>query len=164
MFLSISGSRIRRFPAPTKNPFTWLFFFVSCPNYTYEVIDIMVIHHGNKYHPCLCIYLSTCIFDTYCRLELGWASPSWPSVCQVYSTSSLVDIHKSTKMCIFFSCLYVLYSSGIVRITGFHPDDHLGQREAQSLQQGVQGLSQPPDGHYPPDSLSRDQNMNYCSI
>uniref|UniRef100_A0A8C3J6G1 Steroid 5-alpha reductase C-terminal domain-containing protein n=1 Tax=Calidris pygmaea TaxID=425635 RepID=A0A8C3J6G1_9CHAR len=24
-------------PYPTKNPFTWLFFFVSCPNYTYEV-------------------------------------------------------------------------------------------------------------------------------
>ncbi|KAM8731037.1 very-long-chain enoyl-CoA reductase isoform 2-T2 [Acanthopagrus schlegelii] len=31
------GSRARRFPVPTKNPFTWLFFFVSCPNYTYEV-------------------------------------------------------------------------------------------------------------------------------
>ncbi|TDG97103.1 hypothetical protein EPR50_G00222520 [Perca flavescens] len=31
------GSRSRRFPMPTKNPFTWLFFFVSCPNYTYEV-------------------------------------------------------------------------------------------------------------------------------
>uniref|UniRef100_A0A3Q0SQ68 Trans-2,3-enoyl-CoA reductase-like 2a n=1 Tax=Amphilophus citrinellus TaxID=61819 RepID=A0A3Q0SQ68_AMPCI len=27
----------RRFPVPNKNPFTWLFFFVSCPNYTYEV-------------------------------------------------------------------------------------------------------------------------------
>uniref|UniRef100_A0A668A8W4 Trans-2,3-enoyl-CoA reductase-like 2b n=1 Tax=Myripristis murdjan TaxID=586833 RepID=A0A668A8W4_9TELE len=23
-------------PYPTKNPFTWLFFLVSCPNYTYE--------------------------------------------------------------------------------------------------------------------------------
>ncbi|XP_026220084.1 very-long-chain enoyl-CoA reductase [Anabas testudineus] len=31
------GSRSRRYPKPTKNPFTWLFFFVSCPNYTYEV-------------------------------------------------------------------------------------------------------------------------------
>ncbi|XP_029003890.1 very-long-chain enoyl-CoA reductase-like isoform X2 [Betta splendens] len=31
------ASRIRRFPVPTKNPFTWLFVFVSCPNYTYEV-------------------------------------------------------------------------------------------------------------------------------
>uniref|UniRef100_A0A8C9Y512 Trans-2,3-enoyl-CoA reductase-like 2a n=1 Tax=Sander lucioperca TaxID=283035 RepID=A0A8C9Y512_SANLU len=31
------GSRSRRFPMPTKNPFTWLFVFVSCPNYTYEV-------------------------------------------------------------------------------------------------------------------------------
>uniref|UniRef100_A0A3Q1EC35 Very-long-chain enoyl-CoA reductase-like n=1 Tax=Acanthochromis polyacanthus TaxID=80966 RepID=A0A3Q1EC35_9TELE len=30
-------SKGRRFPVPTKNPFTWLFFFVSCPNYTYEV-------------------------------------------------------------------------------------------------------------------------------
>lgn len=31
------GSRVRKFPVPTKNPFTWLYFFVSCPNYTYEV-------------------------------------------------------------------------------------------------------------------------------
>ncbi|KAG7526876.1 very-long-chain enoyl-CoA reductase-like [Solea senegalensis] len=31
------GARSRRYPIPTKNPFTWLFFFVSCPNYTYEV-------------------------------------------------------------------------------------------------------------------------------
>ncbi|XP_025057668.1 very-long-chain enoyl-CoA reductase-like isoform X2 [Alligator sinensis] len=30
------GSKIRKIPYPTKNPFTWLFFFVSCPNYTYE--------------------------------------------------------------------------------------------------------------------------------
>ncbi|KAM6080318.1 very-long-chain enoyl-CoA reductase isoform 5-T8 [Theristicus caerulescens] len=32
-----NGSKIRKIPYPTKNPFTWLFFFVSCPNYTYEV-------------------------------------------------------------------------------------------------------------------------------
>lgn len=31
------GSKTRKIPYPTKNPFTWLFFFVSCPNYTYEV-------------------------------------------------------------------------------------------------------------------------------
>ncbi|XP_075994205.1 very-long-chain enoyl-CoA reductase [Genypterus blacodes] len=31
------GTKIRKFPNPSKNPFTWLFFFVSCPNYTYEV-------------------------------------------------------------------------------------------------------------------------------
>ncbi|KAM8822799.1 very-long-chain enoyl-CoA reductase isoform 4-T5 [Spinachia spinachia] len=31
------GSRSRRFPEPTTNPFTWLFIFVSCPNYTYEL-------------------------------------------------------------------------------------------------------------------------------
>ncbi|KAM6976587.1 very-long-chain enoyl-CoA reductase [Aplochiton taeniatus] len=31
------GSKSKKFPHPTKNPFTWLFFFVSCPNYTYEV-------------------------------------------------------------------------------------------------------------------------------
>ncbi|XP_054620928.1 very-long-chain enoyl-CoA reductase isoform X2 [Dunckerocampus dactyliophorus] len=31
------GSRHRKFPLPTKNPFTWLFVLVSCPNYTYEV-------------------------------------------------------------------------------------------------------------------------------
>ncbi|XP_056440260.1 very-long-chain enoyl-CoA reductase-like [Gadus chalcogrammus] len=31
------GTKVRNFPTPTRNPFTWLFFFVSCPNYTYEV-------------------------------------------------------------------------------------------------------------------------------
>ncbi|XP_069490946.1 very-long-chain enoyl-CoA reductase-like [Ambystoma mexicanum] len=35
--LRANESKIRRVPHPTKNPFTWLFFFVSCPNYTYEV-------------------------------------------------------------------------------------------------------------------------------
>ncbi|KAJ8376091.1 hypothetical protein SKAU_G00066710 [Synaphobranchus kaupii] len=35
--LRSEGSRLRKIPYPTKNPFTWLFFFVSCPNYTYEV-------------------------------------------------------------------------------------------------------------------------------
>ncbi|XP_053350617.1 very-long-chain enoyl-CoA reductase [Clarias gariepinus] len=32
-----TGAKYRSFPHPSKNPFTWLFFFVSCPNYTYEV-------------------------------------------------------------------------------------------------------------------------------
>ncbi|XP_068808499.1 very-long-chain enoyl-CoA reductase isoform X3 [Struthio camelus] len=35
--LQRDGSRTLKIPYPTKNPFTWLFFFVSCPNYTYEV-------------------------------------------------------------------------------------------------------------------------------
>uniref|UniRef100_A0A4W3HHE0 Very-long-chain enoyl-CoA reductase-like n=1 Tax=Callorhinchus milii TaxID=7868 RepID=A0A4W3HHE0_CALMI len=35
--LRSEGSRARKIPHPTKNPFTWLFFLVSCPNYTYEV-------------------------------------------------------------------------------------------------------------------------------
>ncbi|MBN3296628.1 TECR reductase, partial [Amia calva] len=35
--LRCDGPKSRKIPYPTKNPFTWLFFFVSCPNYTYEV-------------------------------------------------------------------------------------------------------------------------------
>ena len=31
------GSKERRIPYPTSDPFTFLFKFVSCPNYTYEV-------------------------------------------------------------------------------------------------------------------------------
>nr|KAF6482342.1 trans-2,3-enoyl-CoA reductase [Molossus molossus] len=31
-----AGSKTRKIPYPTKNPFTWLFLLVSCPNYTYE--------------------------------------------------------------------------------------------------------------------------------
>lgn len=39
MFLlpCLPGSKTRKIPYPTKNPFTWLFLLVSCPNYTYEV-------------------------------------------------------------------------------------------------------------------------------
>lgn len=32
-----TGSKTRKIPYPTRNPFTWLFLLVSCPNYTYEV-------------------------------------------------------------------------------------------------------------------------------
>uniref|UniRef100_A0A671EJB3 Very-long-chain enoyl-CoA reductase n=2 Tax=Rhinolophus ferrumequinum TaxID=59479 RepID=A0A671EJB3_RHIFE len=32
-----AGSKTRKIPYPTKNPFTWLFLLVSCPNYTYEL-------------------------------------------------------------------------------------------------------------------------------
>jgi len=31
------GTKIRRIPMPSSNPFTWLFNFTSCPNYTYEI-------------------------------------------------------------------------------------------------------------------------------
>jgi very-long-chain enoyl-CoA reductase len=31
------GSKVRKIPYPTSNPFTQLFNLVSCPNYTYEV-------------------------------------------------------------------------------------------------------------------------------
>lgn len=31
------GSKVRKIPYPTSNPFTALFNFVSCPNYTYEI-------------------------------------------------------------------------------------------------------------------------------
>lgn len=31
------GSKVRKIPFPTSNPFTLLFNFVSCPNYSYEI-------------------------------------------------------------------------------------------------------------------------------
>uniref|UniRef100_A0A8D2MK19 3-oxo-5-alpha-steroid 4-dehydrogenase C-terminal domain-containing protein n=1 Tax=Zonotrichia albicollis TaxID=44394 RepID=A0A8D2MK19_ZONAL len=37
-----NGSKTCKIPYPTKNPFTWLFFFVSCPNYTYEDKVILI--------------------------------------------------------------------------------------------------------------------------
>uniref|UniRef100_A0A3P9PEM2 Trans-2,3-enoyl-CoA reductase n=1 Tax=Poecilia reticulata TaxID=8081 RepID=A0A3P9PEM2_POERE len=35
--LIVSGSKVKKIPYPTKNPFTWIFWLVSCPNYTYEL-------------------------------------------------------------------------------------------------------------------------------
>lgn len=84
--LHFSGTRSRRFPIPTKNPFTWLFVFVSCPNYTYEVMESIIVIHdgGHVYIQCMfCNYRSLYIGCLLYRLELGWAFPSWPSVCQV---------------------------------------------------------------------------------
>ncbi len=31
------GTKVRKIPYPTSNPFTQMFNFVSCPNYTYEI-------------------------------------------------------------------------------------------------------------------------------
>lgn len=36
------------FPSPTYNPFTWLFLLVSCPNYTYEVCDFLLLTHKEQ--------------------------------------------------------------------------------------------------------------------
>uniref|UniRef100_A0AAQ6II97 Very-long-chain enoyl-CoA reductase n=1 Tax=Anabas testudineus TaxID=64144 RepID=A0AAQ6II97_ANATE len=35
--LKSAGSKTKKIPYPTKNPFTWIFWLVSCPNYTYEL-------------------------------------------------------------------------------------------------------------------------------
>lgn len=48
------GTKVRRIPVPTTNPFTLLFNFVSCPNYTYEVgswigFTIMTSSFSGKY-------------------------------------------------------------------------------------------------------------------
>ncbi|XP_074640883.1 putative very-long-chain enoyl-CoA reductase art-1 [Tubulanus polymorphus] len=32
------GTKERKIPYPSMNQFTWLFYFVSCPNYTYEAL------------------------------------------------------------------------------------------------------------------------------
>ena len=37
-FLYVAGTTERKIPVPTSNPMTAIFSFVSCPNYTYEVI------------------------------------------------------------------------------------------------------------------------------
>ncbi|KAK1877440.1 Very-long-chain enoyl-CoA reductase [Dissostichus eleginoides] len=41
------GSKTKKIPYPTKNPFTWMFWLVSCPNYTYEV--------KQKISMCVCV-------------------------------------------------------------------------------------------------------------
>ncbi|CAI9575759.1 unnamed protein product, partial [Staurois parvus] len=54
--LKADGSRSRRYPIPTRNPFTWLFFFVTCPNYTYEVGSWISFHSDNPLCPSWSIY------------------------------------------------------------------------------------------------------------
>lgn len=50
VYCLISGSKAKKIPYPTKNPFTWIFWLVSCPNYTYEV---------SRYESCLFLSNST---------------------------------------------------------------------------------------------------------
>ncbi|KAJ7332469.1 hypothetical protein JRQ81_014649 [Phrynocephalus forsythii] len=38
------GFKTSKIPYPTKNPFTWLFYLVSCPNYTYETRSLQKPH------------------------------------------------------------------------------------------------------------------------
>ncbi|KAJ8278010.1 hypothetical protein GJAV_G00082750 [Gymnothorax javanicus] len=45
--LKAEGCRSRMIPYPSKNPFTWLFFFVSCPNYTYEASGSLAEFHSH---------------------------------------------------------------------------------------------------------------------
>ena len=33
-----AGSKVRKVPMPTGNPFTWLFSSTTCPNYTYKML------------------------------------------------------------------------------------------------------------------------------
>lgn len=43
LFFSFHKGGKACFPSPTYNPFTWLFLLVSCPNYTYEVCDFLLL-------------------------------------------------------------------------------------------------------------------------
>lgn len=96
---------------------------------------------------------SPCILGAFC---IGW---SLGELFHHDPVSARYRSHKSTdstndKSCTkMFSYLNVSYFSGIVHVIGVYSDDHLGKRKTQSIQQGVQGLSKPPDGHYSSDSL-----------
>ena len=49
------GTKERRIPYPNSNPFSLMFNFVSCPNYTYEVCGFVAlsIHvHFEKMYVC----------------------------------------------------------------------------------------------------------------
>lgn len=50
------------------------------------------------------LHLSACLFETCCRLELGWAFPSWRSVCQV-CTHPPIPPHLSLHQC----SMHILY-------------------------------------------------------
>uniref|UniRef100_A0A670Y431 Uncharacterized protein n=1 Tax=Pseudonaja textilis TaxID=8673 RepID=A0A670Y431_PSETE len=64
------GSKTCKIPYPTKNPFTWLFYFVSCPNYTYEVNSIL------EYFVMLTTFFSLAVglFTLLCFIQMTvWA-------------------------------------------------------------------------------------------
>ncbi|CAL8324033.1 unnamed protein product [Boreogadus saida] len=109
------GTKVRNFPTPTRNPFTWLFFFVSCPNYTYEV--------G------------------------AWLGFSIMTQC-LPAPRQGPPLHQGT--------------SGLVHTAELHPDERLGQGEAQSVYPGVQSLPGPTYGHRPPGALTACGAPGHC--
>ena len=53
-----AGSKVRKIPFPTSNPFTLLFKFVSCPNYSYEMGSWIAFSVMAQSFPGKKIYLS----------------------------------------------------------------------------------------------------------
>lgn len=165
-----AGPKGRRFPMPNKNPFTWLFFFVSCPNYTYEVTRSIQNGLSSIKFSFMLEHLPHFLLAHW-TYTVGWslgelfyhdpvsARYELPfTFCCHQVSMSINIIHCGTAWLMrkplgYPHMLYILSFSGILHITGVYSDDHLGQRKAQSLHQGIQGLSQSPSGYYTSDSL-----------
>lgn len=119
-----SGSRSRKFPMPNKNPFTWLFLFVSCPNYTYEVIESIYSHSKWQFiSPMLYIYLSVCLYISHILQVGAWVSFSIMTQCLpgMHSVFCCVGIntphqqHSNICMCCIPVALYTLL--GFIQMT-----------------------------------------------
>lgn len=136
--MCVSGSRPMQIPYPSKNPFTWLFFFVSCPNYTYEVCFQGYTHTHTIY---LVLLLILCVLvvvgfmdqfhsdDAVCSRFTHFCSHTFvPTLSHMHVNLSTVNNHVISL---------ISFCSRCVHIDRVCADDHLGSRKTQNLRPGV---------------------------
>ena len=99
------GTSVRKIPMPTKNPFTALFNWVSCPNYTYEVYSWIGF-----------TIMTSCL----------------PGINTLFFFSKRVASVTTCNWYIFSWSVYFCWRL---------PNDSLGPRKTQGVQEGIPSIS-----------------------
>lgn len=121
---TLTGSRPTEIPYPTRNPLTWLFFFVSCPNYTYEVCQVYNVACFVSKTRVLWIFGTAGVVFTPLECSSQHANSFWKNVLAVVSpiTDNLHlfpggivgQLHSHDTMCSRYRAFHHTQSSHIL--------------------------------------------------
>lgn len=67
---------MKKIPYPSKNPFTWIFWVVSCPNYTYEV-------KKKNLHAVCCVACMSAVAERCCLPLVTDGCFAWSDVADI---------------------------------------------------------------------------------
>lgn len=106
-----AGTKERKIPVATSNPFTWLFNLVSCPNYTYEFLAwtsfTVMTQCGagtSKLNPFFVLLLKNILTtspDTNCNYYyhsfqyLNYTFAKWGLLCVLFQHHTLAELTPS---------------------------------------------------------------------